>query len=380
MNNTENPLIGFLGTYDRSYSRNQTLFKGLNELGLKLEEVHVELRQTEFYSKKHIGIFPLLHRIARKLSLIPEVIRNLRKIKKWDVIFIAYPGHLDVPIGWIVGKLLGKPIVFDPTFSLFQILTSDFQVLNTKSFKALIIKFAEKIIFSLPNVILADSPFQKEYYVKTFRIRADKVALLPIGANTDAYPYQGYYDSKNKQFNVVYYGLFNPLHGLEYVIDCAKVCESDTAIRFLFIGKGQTYLDMTKKAKDLNLKNVEFYSEVTEKDALPILAKADVFLGFFQNSPTVFRTIPNKVLQGLALGKVVVTAATPAINSVFTHKDNIYTCEVASGNSLAASIMDLKKHPALKKQISRKGYLLFRDRFTASALAENLLNTIRSIA
>ncbi|MCB1946425.1 MAG: glycosyltransferase, partial [Thauera sp.] len=42
------------------------------------------------------------------------------------------------------------------------------------------------------------------------------------------------------------------------------------------------------------------------------LASADAILGIFGTSDKALRVIPNKVYQGLAIGRAVVTAATPA--------------------------------------------------------------------
>ena len=48
-----------------------------------------------------------------KFGLIPEIFKNLDGIKKSDVIYVGYPGHVDVVPAWIIAKIFRKKLVFN---------------------------------------------------------------------------------------------------------------------------------------------------------------------------------------------------------------------------------------------------------------------------
>src|SRR3990167_4574163 len=147
-------------------------------------------------------------------------------------------------------------------------------------------------------------------------------------------------------------------------------------VKFLMVGDGQTFDQNYKLAKKNKLKNVIFYKDATEDNAKEILNSGHLFLGHAQNSPTVFRTLPNKVYQGLALGKVVITADTPASRGVFTHLENAYLFKPANPKDLAKGILLLSKNPKLVNKIAENGYKLFISAFTPKMIAKKIIDDV----
>jgi glycosyltransferase involved in cell wall biosynthesis len=69
-------------------------------------------------------------------------------------------------------------------------------------------------------------------------------------------------------FRVVYFGQYIPLHGVNYIVEAAKLLEEhpearevllpSSAIRFELVGDGQTYPEATSLAERLQVQNVTF--------------------------------------------------------------------------------------------------------------------------
>jgi glycosyltransferase involved in cell wall biosynthesis len=106
------------------------------------------------------------------------------------------------------------------------------------------------------------------------------------------------------------------------------------------------------------------------------LKKADILLGIFNHSDKGGRVIPNKVFQGLALGKPVITMKSIAVNEVLEHKKNIYFVEPNSPKSLAEAILDLKTKSLLRKKISQNSIIWFRGNYDSKAIGKKLLQII----
>jgi glycosyltransferase involved in cell wall biosynthesis len=87
-------------------------------------------------------------------------------------------------------------------------------------------------------------------------------------------------------------------------------------------------------------------------------------------------TVQNKIYEGLAMGKPVITGDGPAVRRQLVHGENVYLCERANPRSLVEAIEALKKNPELRQSIGTKGHSLYCERFTPSVLGLRLQHQI----
>ncbi|MBI4130386.1 glycosyltransferase family 4 protein [Candidatus Roizmanbacteria bacterium] len=339
-------------------------------------EVFVEDTLTTMTEEGDFGLVSSLKRILTKLKLIPKVLTNINTIRNSDVIFVGFPGHLDVPLAYIVSRMFRKPLIFDPVVPLATAFVEDVGALPKQSMKIKIIKYIEQFVLSLSDSILVDTKVLKQFFSDEYHIPLKKLHVVPLGADEHIYHYKPH-ETIDDTVRVVYYGLYNPIHGVEYILDAANYCRTDPRIRFLMVGNGKLYPVMKEKATKEHLTNVEFYPNVTEKNALPLLQSADIFLGFIRSMPAVERFIPNKVFQGIALGKAVITADSASIRGEFTDKNNIYLIPQGNAKELAVAIKTLKQNEKLREQIAANGYKLFRERFSSHAIGKQLAQVLQ---
>lgn len=367
--------VCFFGSYDRDFTSNKIVLNGLLANGVDVVEVNSNVKMTRMDAKKDVTGSGFLKRIVKKWEIVPLIFKNLKEIRTSDVIYIGFPGHFDVLIAYPLSIIFRKPIVFNPLVVFYTGFVNDQGIIKEGSLLAKIFKFGERLIYKISDLVLADTPLQKVHLHDEFNVSNNKIEILPIGADDVVYPLSPK-KTDLKTFNVMYYGLYAPLHGVEYIIEAANILKNEKKIKFVMVGNGNTYEENYKKAQELGLKNVEFLKDMNEQNALKTLSTADVFLGFLQDHPTVTRVIPNKVYQGLALGKAVITADMPVIRSVFDDKKNIYLCEAASGKSLAVAILDLYNNPKMKEKIAKNGYELFLDEFTPEKVGKKLVDIL----
>lgn len=340
--------------------------------GIRVVEVMHQVSVTDMNKPEHMGIVPLLKRVLKKAGIISEIIKHRRELQQSDVIYVGYPGHADVPLAWLVAKLFGCKLVFNPLVVFYTGFVDDQGILKADSFLAKVFKWGEGLIYRLCDRVYADTPDQKKHLMHLFNLQKDKIEVLPIGADDEIYSFEGYGNTRDKHFNIMYYGLYSPLHATPVIIEAADLVKQDPAIRFVMVGKGQTYDQTVKLAQKLKLTNVEFYPDMTEQNATDTLQRADIFLGFIAKHPSVDRIVPNKVYQGMALGKAVVTAEAPAIASILKQKKDVYMIHPNDPKALAAAIIDLKTHTTLKDSIAKGGREVFLSRFTPRAVGIQL--------
>lgn len=368
--------VCFFGTYDRNFTSNLIVLKGLSSNGVKVIEVNSHIPVTRLDRPEDMSSLKLLSRVLKKWKIFSEIKKHWKNLSSCDYIYVGYPGHFDVILAYPIAKLLRKKIIFNPLVIFYTGFVNDQGILNEGSLLASIIKFGEKVIYQMTDLIIADTKLQEDHLHSLFKIPYKKIRTVAIGADDDIYKYSPK-KAATTDFNVVYYGLYSPLHGVEYILDAAEICKKDEHIKFLMVGRGNTYEKCVEEAKKRNLTNIIFYPDMTEVDAFETLATGDVFLGFLQKHPSVDRIIPNKVYQGLALGKAVITADAPVMQAVFKHKENIYLCNQADGKSLANAIFELKKDKKLREKIAQNGYKLYKNMFTPKAVGRELVKVMQ---
>lgn len=371
--------ICFFGAYDRNFTSNKIILRGLIENGAHVVEVNLHTPLTRLDQQGDMTVLKLIGRVLKKRKIIKEVIHHWKDLRGCEFIYIGFPGHFDVILAYPIKVLLRKKIVFNPLVVFYTGFVKDQGFIKEGSLFANIIKFGEKQIYKMSDLIIADTKLQEKHIHELFGVPYSKMRTVAIGADNSVYKYSPKV-KKSEDFNVVYYGLYTPLHGIEYILDAAEFCKKDKEIKFLMVGKGNTYEFCVNEAKKRKLTNIVFYPNMTEVDAFETLASADIFLGFLQKHPSVDRIIPNKVYQGLALGKAVITADAPVMRSVFTHKENIYLCAQADGKSLADGILELKENPQLLVSIAENGHRKFNATFTPKSIGRNLIKHMRAFS
>ena len=222
----------------------------------------------------------------------------------------------------------------------------------------------------LPDMVLADSIQNAEYYAATFSLRQSNITTINVGADEDVfYPLQLETKRSTKALNILFFGTFIPLQGAEYIVQAAKLLEREN-VSFKFIGTGQTLPQVKGLAEQLSTCNTEFVDWV-EYNALPEeIARADICLGIFGVTEKSDRVVPNKVYQCIAMGKPVITADTAATRTVFGNRQNALLCVPGDGGAIAESIMEMIHDPRLRGEIGEGALKLFRKEFTKNRLGQ----------
>lgn len=368
-------IVCFYGSYDKNFTSNKLVKRGLEENGIDVLEVNAHVPVTRLDKKRDMGPLQLLKRIFKKLDLIPVTVRHLNDIKACDAVYVGYPGHFDVLPAYLLAKIFRKKLVFNPLIIFYTGFVEEQGILNPNSILAKLLLQAERMIYRMCDVVLADTPFRKDQLVKLFKLDESKISVLPIGADDIVYQYAE--KKEDNYFNAIYYGLFSPVHGVEYIIEAAKLLENIRAIRFHLVGNGNRFEAIKKLVEDKKLTNVLLYPELTEYNSLPTLQQADIFFGFLGDHPVIHQAIPNKVYQGLALGKAVITADGKAMHPMFIHKKNVYFCRPADAKSIADAISYLYKNPSVCRAIAHAGHTLFKIDYTPKAIGKKFLEILK---
>jgi glycosyltransferase involved in cell wall biosynthesis len=174
---------------------------------------------------------------------------------------------------------------------------------------------------------------------------------------------------------VLYVGGFLPLHGVDVILGAAErlSVEGGPAVVFDLVGDGIEYHAMRARAAQAGLTNVVFHGRRPLDELARRMAGAHVVLGVFQRDGEGERVIPNKVVQGLAAGRCIVTAASEASCELLVHDQNAVLVPPGDPGALARALAALADDPARRTRLAAAGRAMARTTLSPEATARQLL-------
>lgn len=314
--------------------------------------------------------------VLRNLLVLLKLLLNLWKGYDW--VFVGFYGHPLLPV---VRLLTRKPIVFDAFVSTYDTLCFDRRWFKPNSIGGRLAYWLDRYTCLLADKVLLDTRTHADYFAKTFDLPWEKLSVLYLGYDDSTfYPRRVQPSEGPQQFIVFYYGSFLPLQGIEYIIRAAKLLEHETDIKFELAGRGSTYGEIRRLAKDLAITNVEFTGWIPYHQLPAAIARASICLGgHFSAIGKAQRVIAGKTYQFLAMAKPTIVGDNPANHELFTHKKNVYMCRMADEEALAAAIIELKNDTQLRERIAAEGFRLVTSTLNTQMLGQSLLSIIEKV-
>lgn len=332
--------ICYFGFYNPEYSRNHIFLKALKSSD------SINITEVNAYRDRKL----LDHR-TKGLSLYPALAKEFFKKRPkggFDRIIVGYSDYSMVPLA----KLLAPrtPIINDFFYSQYNTAVHDRKKTQTQSWRAWVLWIMDWVSLHLPDEVIVDTDTHGEYYCEEFDVDSSKLNTIYVSTDTDVFYPRKRKKGSNK-FIVHFHGKYIPLQGVMKILEAARILKDQKDIEFCLIGKGQQYSQARKFVKDNQLQNVVFKDIVPYKELPEFIFGADVVLGIFGDSEKAKTVIPNKVFEGAACGKPVITRDSSAARELFTHKENILLVS-PNAKKIASTIIKIKDNKELANSIA----------------------------
>ncbi len=367
--------VCYFGTYRDEYARNSNLIEGLRRNGVDVVICHVPLwgsfsdrvdavegnwRKPQFW----LRIAGVYGRLLRKYWAMQD---------EYDVLVTGYPGQFDVFLARLLSWINGKPLAWDILMSIY-LITVERGLAAKNPIIANLLHAIEYCAVRLPDILFLDSSEYVRWFADTYHVSTDRFRVLPTGADSDRFrPATTLSEPEavsvtEDELHIVYHGTFLATHGVDTIIEAARLLRDHTDIRFTLLGTGPEHDAAAKLADSHGLTNVEFTGWVDESTLQATLAEADIVMGAVGVTPQSFLSVQNKIYEGLAMAKPVITGDGPAVRQFFEHGVHLYLCQRADPTALAVAIVRLQMDTRLRRQMAELGHRLFRQRYTIEGL------------
>jgi glycosyltransferase involved in cell wall biosynthesis len=350
------------GTFAADYSRNQIVLGLLRDIGFDVDVIRFDLWGDERPALLARRKLPLA---GRAIGVYARIAWRVLRTPKPAFFVVLYPGHLDVRLVSLIGRLRRVPTVYDHFISLEETVVGDRGLRDEKSATARLLRRVDRGACRAASVVLADTPADADYFAARAGVARARVRVLWVGAQDMFRPSEVSPEPRL----VFFHGTFIPLHGIDTILRAAKLLEADD-IRFRLLGSGQERPAIQRLARSLEVANVEFAEPVPLAELPKQIARGELCLGIFGTTAKALRVVPNKVFEYLAVGRPVLTADTPGIRSAFSTE--LALVEPGNPEALAAAIRRLLDDPTELDRLAAAGRARFDRDYSRPALGRLL--------
>lgn len=276
----------FWGNYDADYSRNRIIAWAFQQLGWQINSYRSNKPRWAYLKARVTGV------------------------SKPDLVFVPAFCQKDILPAIRFARYHHIPVMADPLISLYDTRVFERKTISEHSYEAKKLFQQEQLAYQALDSLLLDTEAHLIYFRDTFNLDTQKITVVPVSAEESIFTADNIskYPNSNK-LEVLFYGSFIPLQGVEVIADAIKLCQKN--INWHFIGGKKSHLREKIQESLSDFDNVTFEDDIAYDQLPSRIKQADVILGVFGISNKTARVIPNKVYQALACGRLVVTCNGP---------------------------------------------------------------------
>ncbi|THE19463.1 glycosyltransferase [Kocuria rosea] len=287
----------FVNVTHTDYPRHKQLANAFRDKGFAVEVIQ---------RPEGVGYF------ARCVKLLASAFQH----KKYSTVVLAEFAISYAWVSWIIAKLSRSAHIVDGFIGMHETHVEDTQKVRPGSFKGIAYRWLDWLAFVSADYYLIDTHARRKALLDSYGYlsRSKSVIVLPVGAPDWASPQAM---PMSDEMQILYYGNYIPLHGVSQFIEALALLDPRTPWHATFIGPKKKSTEHERLAEKLGLaEKIDFMDSVRENELIGYIREHHVVVGIFGDSNKARSVIANKVWQGLAAGRVVLTRNTQGISEI----------------------------------------------------------------
>ena len=303
-------------------------------------------------------------------------------IKKPDKIIVSSPQFLPVISGFVIAKIKNIPFIME----IRDLWPESIVALGAINKNNYIIKFLYMIanyIYRKSELIVVVTKTFKKYLIN-LGIKEDKIIVIENGFNFDSTlkpsrsidAVKEKYHITNNNFTVSYIGTIGMSHGIEIMLDAAKLIKD---VNFLIIGEGAQKKSLQKIVEIEKITNILFIDNIDWQEIVNINQIISVNLIHLRNLELFETVIPSKIFESMALKKPILAGLIGESLDIIKQSRSGLEVIPENPDSLVQKILKIKNDQNLNDELASNGFKLVEKRYNRKILAQKMIKRINNL-
>lgn len=283
------------------------------------------------------ALFPLL------------LVEQVRQLGPHDLI------HVHCPLGSFPATYLRRKLRIPLVRTLHGVYAGRWTAMLGRSPRALAFSALEALSLSLAYdaVITVD----KQALEAGLKSKQPAVRWIPNGVDWSRF--DAVRTRRPEDFTFLFVGRLVPQKGVVHLLEASRILEkAGRKFRLLLVGEGPEGEELTRTAKALGLRNLDFLGFVEEERLMALYASSHAFV-----LPSLWEGFPLTLLEAWAARLPVVATEVGGVVDVARDNENALLVPPGSGEDLAQRMKELMEDDSLCQRLAASGRRVVEERF-----------------
>jgi glycosyltransferase involved in cell wall biosynthesis len=295
-------------------------------------------------------------------------------IEKPDIIIGVSVHPLAALTAYLLSRVKGARFMFEVT-DLWPLTLVEFGLLSERNPVTWVLRALETFLFKRAERIILLLRDADKYVTTRGGIR-EKFVWIPNGVEPSRYESLWDYDGgASGKLIVMYLGGLVQSNAIHVILDAARILQDEKVenIRFILVGGGQEANRLKARARELDLRNLEFRGVVPKQELASVMREADAFVSTLRRlSLYRFGISLNKICDYLSSGRPVLFSGEVSYDAVGEAGAG-FSVPAEDPKALADAARRLRDTPPqIRAEMGRKGIEFIRKHHDIKELATRL--------
>lgn len=322
-----------------------------------------------------------LKRMLNYASFSLASLFGLFRAQKPDYIFVESPPiFLSIP-AFLAGLLWNRPFIFNVA-DLWPDVIVDAGFMKD-GFIIRCLRLLERWSYRRAALVTTVTDWIIDVLRDKKSVPPEKILFLPNGADTRRfYPRPTDDQLLNRlglagKHTLLWAGTLGYAHGIDNILQAAKLLENESDIHFLFVGDGSAKSDLLRTADSLKLRNVTFLDPIS-LDLIPAYYSISFCaLASLLDIPTYRGARPSKLFPALASAKPLIFIGEGEAADLLRRANAGAVVAPGDPAALAGTVLRFARNPDLARALGENGRLFVEQHLQWSVLVDAWLKSLR---
>lgn len=183
----------------------------------------------------------------------------------------------------------------------------------------------------------------------------------------------------NGKFLASYIGTHGMAHGLDTVLEAARILQRREDICFLLVGDGADRDALLRKKQAMGLDNVLMMPQQPKETMPSFLAASDACMVLLKRNELFKTVIPSKIFEAMAMERPVILGVEGESRSIIEAARCGVCIEPESAEQLAAAVLQMRHDPGLVQRLGSNGRRCAVERYSRDRLASDYLEVLQTV-
>lgn len=279
----------------------------------------------------------------------------------------------------LLAKLRGAKIITEFYTSKYDQFVNDRKTVKKNSRNAKRLLEIDKRLIRDSDIIIFLNNSEKNYYLSIIDEADSKLKsfTLPLCTSPRKRANLPLLTQNNDLLTLCWWGTFIPLHGLDKIIQAAKIL-NEKGVKYklyLFGSSEEKSIPFKKKVDDLGLNDhIEIRNDIMFCDGSLesfLTENCDFAFGNFGDSQKAKTVMVNKVVEASSMGIPVITQRTRALEEYYEDNKSIFFSD-STPAEIAKKIIESSSNKVKYERVSKNSYACYEKHFSKKAYIKNI--------